>query len=556
MPRYANASNEEAFELHQLLNLINLRTKPNKLTIYLRQNSSNINAFVNQPLWFTLIFFSVWILVHALAVLAFGAGFHTQLIISRVFLSLLAVWGAYFMLNNGEAFFNEYASPYTLAVLRVVFYGFVSIGFTAPLYLADIWQAPFPWAEIPASQRIAPPFMDWYAMHVPISPLLASVALKTIAISAFAAMLGFGTRFFSVIFLIGTFYLNGFPNFFGKINHNHYIIWFAAILCFAPCADVLSVDAWWRKRKTAGSEPPAKPVNYYNVPIKLVALLIGIIYFFPGFHKIWSSGLQWALSDNVRNQGYLKWFEIDKWPNGGSEHFYHFAFMIAGLFTLYFETTFIFLLFQKKARVFAVILGLIFHLATFWLMHINFIYLLLCYVIFIDWDNVFKYFRKITAPAFVAVSPSLSQSKWLLSVGFILIGANVVAGIFKINSWPFSCFPTFENMVGNETQVLECRLNGEGPNLLAKTEIQNKYQPQNCRQWEYLLFEERDKQDTAAFKKQAQFIVSRIIETYSKIQPKDTINFYVQPLSIIGGRWLRSGDDTLICVQPVNEVRP
>ena len=34
----------------------------------------------------------------------------------------------------------------------------------------------------------------------------------------------------------------GIPQFFGKINHIHHLIWFMAIFAVSPCADVLSID--------------------------------------------------------------------------------------------------------------------------------------------------------------------------------------------------------------------------------------------------------------------------------------------------------------------------
>lgn len=61
----------------------------------------------------------------------------------------------------------------------------------------------------------------------------------------------------------------------------------------------------------------------------------------------------------------------------------------------FFETTFIFAIFNKKLRIPYALAGIVFHLCVYYFMHINFFkYHLLSYLIFIEWHWVEKLLRK------------------------------------------------------------------------------------------------------------------------------------------------------------------
>ena len=45
----------------------------------------------------------------------------------------------------------------------------------------------------------------------------------------------------------------------------------------------------------------------YGLPVRVIWLLFGVLYFFPGFWKYWRSGLDWAFTDNMKYPLYWNW---------------------------------------------------------------------------------------------------------------------------------------------------------------------------------------------------------------------------------------------------------
>ena len=286
------------------------------------------------------------------------------------------------------------------------------------------------------------------------------------------------------------------------------------------------------------------PLNYYNTPIQLIALLIGIIYFFPGFHKVWSSGLYWAFSDNLKNQIFLKALEAGKLKPDFYTPGFDFILQIAALLTIAFELSFVFLIVSKKHRGIAVAAGVIFHVCSYFFLQINFLYLLACYVIFLDWEKIFARFGINFSLPDISAPATFNRSLAVILIGAILIGLNVTAGIFKINSWPVSCFPTFEYVAKSETDELKYVLKNKKE--LDKNILRNKFSGTTIRQWEYRLLNERMKNDSTGFETDAANLLQRIEKNYSEIKPDDTIEMYLQHLAILKNSWQPTNTDTLI----------
>ncbi len=121
-------------------------------------------------------------------------------------------------------------------------------------------------------------------------------------------LIGLFTTASSALALILAVYVLGVTQVYGKVSHNHELIWFMALLAVSPCGDALSIDAILSSRKRADlgiiERPGASIV--YALPLRFASLLLGIIYFFPGFWKFWTSGFAWAFSDNLKYQMYSK----------------------------------------------------------------------------------------------------------------------------------------------------------------------------------------------------------------------------------------------------------
>ena len=117
------------------------------------------------------------------------------------------------------------------------------------------------------------------------------------------ALVGAGTRVSApCAVLLGVFVL-GVPQFFGKLNHDHHVLWFAAILAASRCGDALSFDGW-----RSGVRPA--PDVAYGLPLRLCWVLVGVVYFFPGLWKAWVAGADWIAGDALRLHMHDKWLEL------------------------------------------------------------------------------------------------------------------------------------------------------------------------------------------------------------------------------------------------------
>jgi hypothetical protein len=273
-----------------------------------------------------------------------------------------------------------------LAVFRVLFFGFFAVGSVFnPTTIADQVE---PFLNLPSSAQVPLPWMGWYPKIVPINATMVFIASILFYISILTSLLGIKTRWSILVFTLTLFYLFMIPNLYGKVNHNHHLIWFPAILAFSPCADRFSLDAYFRRRKKKVIHHSAVQ---YTLPFILIWMLIGLIYFFPGFWKIWSHGLDWTLTDNVRNQMYYKWFQlsdVEAWTPFFRIDQYPILYKASGLYTIMFELSFIPLILNKSTRKLGVIMGLVFHFATFAFMYIFFVVLVWSYLSFVNWNGI------------------------------------------------------------------------------------------------------------------------------------------------------------------------
>lgn len=421
-----------------------------------------------------------------------------------------------------------------LAVFRILFFGFFAVGLIInPTALSD---QIYPFLELPESAQVPLPFMSWYPKVIPINETLVSIALVLFYISIFTSLFGVKTRWSIVIFTITLFYLFAIPNLYGKVNHNHHLLWFPAILAFSPCADRFSLDAFFRRRSNKVIHHSSK---HYSLPFLLIWTLIGLIYFFPGFWKIWTNGLDWVLTDNVRNQLYFKWFQLgglEAWtPIFRIDH-YPILYKASGIYTVIFELAFIPLLLNKATRKLAIALGIGFHLGTLIFMNIFFVLLVWSYFSFVNWNTVSFLKERGNMSSLRRSDGSYSAVKWL---GIALISSCVVFGFGKWDSWPFTVYPTFDSMV--EVEMRQLVFSGETafgkPIELNKAPLYLEYTSPRYWEMEYDILESNDenKLDTV--------LLNHFISIYAKQFKKlILVNIYVKHESIIPedrDRWPR-----------------
>lgn len=282
-------------------------------------------------------------------------------------------------------FFTAVSHPINLAVFRIVFFGCL---FAAVNPAKIVW-----FSQLPPELQFAPTGLGWLLGSLPINQVWASISSHLLRLFALTGMLGFFSRTSAALTVLVGVYALGIPQVFGKVNHYHHLLWFAAILAASRCGDMFSVDAVWAawKRADRGVVEPPAAAQVYALPLRFVWLLIGIIYFFPGFWKVWLSGFDWALSENFKLQLYTKWSELDGWLPLFRLDQYPFLYKPLALGAIIFELAFIFLIFWPRLRPFMAVGGITFHAMVGQFMQIhNFWTLQASYVAFFNWHRLFQ----------------------------------------------------------------------------------------------------------------------------------------------------------------------
>jgi len=307
-----------------------------------------------------------------------------------------------------------------LAVLRVVV--------VAVVLLNPATQEAVRWASLPPPLVV--PLEGLWSLPIPVTPLLGRVGQVLLVASCFAALLGVYTRVALVTAAVTAAYVLGLPQRQGNVIHHHHLVWLLAILAVSPCADAL---AWDRG--------PPRPDRAYALPLSAARLVFGLVYLFPGVHKLAEQGLGWALSDNLRLQMWWKWTQFEWVPALRVDH-HPLVLQALGLGTLAFELGFVVLVLFPRTRLFALATGLAFHLGTAWLMKIEFPTLFLCYV-------------GLLAGGAPRRSREGVSSVTLAVIGVVLAAITVQGIRGQMRAWPFACYPTFQWRPGAEMPDLQ-----------------------------------------------------------------------------------------------------
>ncbi|MEE3220435.1 MAG: type II secretion system F family protein, partial [Planctomycetota bacterium] len=292
-----------------------------------------------------------------------------------------------------QRFFCATAGPLNLAVLRICVFALLFPGFN---------HAVLGWhLQLPESLCVPPLGLDWAAGTILFNGQAALAAAVALSIMCICAMCGAFTRWTVPLATILALWIYGVPQFDGKVDHNaHHLIWFAMLLSVSPCGHALSIDALrsaW-KNPTWSSKKLWRCSQGYALPMRFVWLLMGIIYFFPGAWKLWSCGLDWALTDNLKYHLYFKWAELGGWQPSIRIDRYPLLYRAAGLMTIVFEIGFIFCILTTRGRAIALVAGIMFHRGVSMFMRIAFWPLEWCYVSLVDWQRLLQKLGKQIFP--------------------------------------------------------------------------------------------------------------------------------------------------------------
>lgn len=434
-----------------------------------------------------------------------------------------------------KPFFSHVDSAKNLAIFRIIFFGFFLLG--SVYYIPQLWQTTVGFAELPTSSRVDLPLMSWYPKVVPFTKTWITLAIGLFGISTLAATIGYRTRLFIPLFVISAFYLLGIPNFYGKVNHNHDILWISAILAFSPCNHAYSLDVFLGRVRI---DDVNRPHKIYAQALRLIWILIGIMYFFPGFWKMWSCGLDWALTDNVRNHFYAKWFELGgNWLPFFRIDSYPLLYKGVGLFTLLFEFFFIFWLFNKSTRLLGVVCGVLFHLGTLLFMNIFFVTVIIAYTSFIPWIGRRKQSETTTTEA-------KNERNLTMRIGLTLFAILILHGIGRIHSWPFSVYPTFDTLVETHSTTINYELVFADREiyLFDKNQIKEIYRSERLHSLEQQMIQNYSQNKIEELEELAKHLC-RIIKQINETEQVEEIRVLLHHSSIIPNERLKGNDKLL-----------
>ncbi len=401
-----------------------------------------------------------------------------------------------------KQFFFAAASPYNLALVRILFFATMLVDF---VFVAPIdWQ---PLAGLPATARQPLPFVGWMIEAIPISPSLYATATVLAIAFGMLAVLGIFTRPAMIAMIPLVFYLYGVPQFFGKMSHYQFFLWITVILAFSPCFEVWSIESILKRVR--GMRTARQAHFHYALALRWLMLSMAGIYFFSGFRKLYEAGLFWSVSDNPVNLLRTEWLEqfrdvpvlrVDHWPILCS---------VAASGVILFELSYPFLLLGRRGRLFLALDAILFHNLNGYFLKIDFVYLKTAHLSYLNWGVIrnwvakrkrwaswlgiialtiiggrfvgvfflFPYFvlgalidlgwhavspmkrgrwllrfRKLLpnpTPKVIVVQRQKRWLKWSFVTGSSLVILNTTCGAFGIHSWPFSAYPTYSFVRGS-----------------------------------------------------------------------------------------------------------
>lgn len=276
-------------------------------------------------------------------------------------IAVVLVGGMVVVPEKIQKFVSSETSPYNLALFRILLFG------TLLAFNLDVLTE---YAHLPQVLQAPPPGIGPLT-SIPLNEATVSAASVLFWGACITGLLGVYTRTSAALATLTGWYLLGIPQLYGKVNHYHHVVWFASLLAVSPAGDVLSLDAVRRAWHAPSLEVPHRAAGYAR-PLRYVWLLLGIIYFFPGFWKVANEGIAWALSENLKYRMHTLWFASDSFRPLFRLDRFPVLYQSAGLATLLFEIGFVFTVPFRSLRPWAAGAALGFHQSTQWFLNIHF----------------------------------------------------------------------------------------------------------------------------------------------------------------------------------------
>lgn len=302
----------------------------------------------------------------------------------------------------------------------------------------------------------------FFALH--LTPA-AAAALRLLALSSGAlAMLGFHSRSALALLTLSAMPLYALSQVSGAVVHDMHLFWFSGLLALSPCGDTWALDSW--------GERPLRSAREYALPAAIGRAFLGVIYFFPGFHKLLESGWDWASAQHVIAQMHAKWFQFARVPWPRIDH-HPWLCSLGGHAVLLFELGFFPLAARRKTRTLAAVLGLAFHWSTQAFLFIPFVSLWGCYVLLAPWHRLARGATVSPPAARDSRRPrpaARAKSRAALPAalfGALVLGLAIVQGVRgQTQAWPIACYPTFAKIAADTLPDLLVEVESPGGDIV------------------------------------------------------------------------------------------
>lgn len=181
---------------------------------------------------------------------------------------------------------------------------------------------------------------------------------------------------------------------FGDVHHPEAVMMVALIaLAMAPAGRVLSVDAWWRSRRTPASAPAVNLLDheaaYARWPILFIQWFFPLMYISAVVSKLTRGGIEWANGISLQYFMILEGYKSDSDLAMYVSEFHYFL-KFAEYIVIVFQATFFLILFFPRLKWIYLPLGLLFHLIIWVTLRAPFPQWIVMYIVYIPWAVVIK----------------------------------------------------------------------------------------------------------------------------------------------------------------------
>jgi hypothetical protein len=248
----------------------------------------------------------------------------------------------------------------------------VHIGLSALIGLRIVLGSYGQLADTPAALVDPVPLLGWIDRMPPAEVFVAIQVVGGLA--ALAAVVRRRPRLAFAVAWVCYLVLAGLRGSRGKVLHNDLLLlWAAAPFLLAPAM----VDV--RDRI---------PRRGYGWPVRVATVIIALIYFFAGYHKLRRSGIDWVFGDNMRyvmlwgpSIGQAQWESLAGWVG---EHIW--AARASGAFILGLEISFPLVLVVRRLQVWYALAAVFLHITTWFVLGLDYwAWAITVPLVLIDW---------------------------------------------------------------------------------------------------------------------------------------------------------------------------